>query len=102
MITETTSTSYEFKNRIRELITQPYFTTTYGSAYLGDSALLMREMEDESVNLVVTSPPFALTRQKAYGNKDDSEYVEWFMPFATEVRRILKEDGGFDTNLGGT
>lgn len=83
------------------MITRPFYTTNYGSAYLGDSALLMQEIEDESVNLVVTSPPFALTRQKAYGNKEDDEYVEWFMPFAAEIRRILKEDGSFVIDLGG-
>ncbi|MEK7707882.1 MAG: DNA methyltransferase, partial [Verrucomicrobiota bacterium] len=61
----------------------------------------MQEIEDESVNLVVTSPPFALTRKKAYGNKEDDEYVEWFMPFAAEIRRILKQDGSFVIDLGG-
>jgi site-specific DNA-methyltransferase (cytosine-N4-specific) len=83
------------------LITEPYFATNNGSAYQGDSSVLMQEIEDESVNLVVTSPPFALTRKKAYGNKDDDEYAEWFMPFAAQIRRILKEDGSFVLDLGG-
>ena len=61
----------------------------------------MKEIPDESINLVVTSPPFALTRKKAYGNKEDHEYVEWFMPFANEIRRILKQDGSFVLDLGG-
>ena len=82
--------------------TEPYFTTEYGKAFLGDSSELMKEIPDESINLVVTSPPFALTRKKAYGNKEDYEYVEWFMPFAKEIRRILKEDGSFVLDLGGT
>jgi DNA modification methylase len=81
--------------------TEPYFTTEYGKAFLGDSSELMKEIPDESINLVVTSPPFALTRKKAYGNKEDYEYVEWFMPFAKEIRRILKEDGSFVLDLGG-
>jgi DNA modification methylase len=81
--------------------TEPYFTTEYGKAFLGDSSELMQEIPDESINLVVTSPPFALTRKKAYGNKEDHEYVEWFMPFAKEIRRILKEDGSFVLDLGG-
>ena len=68
---------------------------------MGDSSELMQEIPDESINLVVTSPPFALTRKKAYGNKEDHEYVEWFMPFAKEIRRILKEDGSFVLDLGG-
>jgi site-specific DNA-methyltransferase (cytosine-N4-specific) len=80
---------------------EPYFTTEYGKAFLGDSLELMKQLSDESINLVVTSPPFALTRKKAYGNKEDHEYVEWFMPFAKEIRRILTEDGSFVLDLGG-
>lgn len=83
------------------MTTEPYFKTHYGKALLGDSLELMKELPDESINLVVTSPPFALTRKKAYGNKEDHEYVEWFMPFAHEIRRILKADGSFVLDLGG-
>jgi site-specific DNA-methyltransferase (cytosine-N4-specific) len=90
------------KVRIQLLtMTKPYFQTEYGKAFLGDSSELMREIPDDSMNLVVTSPPFALTRKKAYGNKEDHEYVEWFMPFAKEIKRILKEDGSFVLDLGG-
>jgi site-specific DNA-methyltransferase (cytosine-N4-specific) len=81
--------------------TEPYFATEYGKAFLGDSLELMKELPDESINLVVTSPPFALTRKKAYGNKEDHEYVQWFMPFANEIHRILKSDGSFVLDLGG-
>ena len=84
-----------------EMTTPAYYSTYYGSAYLGDSSQLMKELPDRSVNLVVTSPPFALTRKKAYGNADDGEYIEWFMPFAREIRRVLKEDGSFVLDLGG-
>jgi DNA modification methylase len=83
------------------VITEPYFETEYGRAFLGDSSELMQEIPDVSVNLVVTSPPFALTRKKAYGNKEDHEYVEWFMPFAKEIKRVLKDDGSFVLDLGG-
>ncbi|MGH7951745.1 MAG: DNA-methyltransferase [Limisphaerales bacterium] len=83
------------------MLTKTYFETDYGKAFWGDSLELMKELPNESINLVVTSPPFALTRKKAYGNKEDHEYVEWFMPFADEIRRILKEDGSFVLDLGG-
>jgi len=84
-----------------EMTTTPYYSTNYGSAYLGDSSQLMKEIPDGTVNLVVTSPPFALTRKKEYGNAEDDEYVEWFMPFAKEIRRILTDDGSFVIDLGG-
>ena len=83
------------------MITEPFFETAYGKAFLGDSSKLMQQVPDQSINLVVTSPPFALTRKKAYGNKEDHEYIEWFMPFAKEIRRILTDDGSFVLDLGG-
>src|SRR5690348_12548722 len=79
----------------------PYYTQSYGSAYLGDSLELMQCIKDQSVNLILTSPPFALTRKKEYGNKSAEEYIEWFLPFARQFKRILTEDGSFVLDLGG-
>jgi site-specific DNA-methyltransferase (cytosine-N4-specific) len=53
------------------------------------------------VSLVLTSPPFALRRQKEYGNVAAAEYVDWFWPFAEQIHRILKPDGSFVLELGG-
>lgn len=79
----------------------PFYQQTYGAAYLGDSLELMKGLTAKSVNLILTSPPFALTRKKEYGNVGQEEYVEWFMPFATEFKRVLKTDGSFVIDLGG-
>lgn len=79
----------------------PYYRTELGEAYLGDSLSLMQELADRSINLIVTSPPFALTRKKEYGNKDADEYVDWFLEFAREFRRILCDDGSLVIDLGG-
>ncbi len=79
-----------------------YYATEYGSAYCGDSLHLLKMIPDESVNLVVTSPPYALHFKKEYGNAEKHEYVDWFMPFAAEIRRILKPDGSFVLNIGGS
>ena len=78
-----------------------FYKTNYGKAYLGDSLALMKKMPDASVNLILTSPPFALTRQKEYGNKQEEEYVEWFMNFSEQFYRILKENGSVVIDLGG-
>jgi DNA modification methylase len=83
------------------LPTAPYYQTDSGAAYLGDSLELMAFLPDKSVNLIVTSPPFALTRKKEYGNKSAEEYVEWFMEFGRQFKRILKEDGSLVIDLGG-
>lgn len=80
---------------------KPLYTTSWGQAYCGDAIDLMRELPDESVDLVMTSPPFALQRQKAYGNEDQATYVDWLLSFAPEIKRILKPTGSFVLDLGG-
>lgn len=79
----------------------PVYSTRNGGCYLGDSRDLLRQIPDSCVDLVVTSPPFALLRQKAYGNKDQPEYVDWLCGFGTEVRRVLRDTGSFVLDLGG-
>lgn len=81
---------------------EPFYTTNLGAAYLGDSLDVMRSMSSDSIDLVMTSPPFALRRKKQYGNVDHQEYVEWLYPFAEQIHRILKSDGSFVLDLGGT
>ncbi|BAU43853.1 DNA-methyltransferase [Leptolyngbya sp. O-77] len=84
-----------------EVNRQPYYTQGYGAAYLGDSLELIQDLKDCSVNLILTSPPFALTRKKEYGNESAETYVSWFLPFAHEFKRVLTEDGSFVIDLGG-
>jgi len=79
----------------------PAYVTRRGATYMGDSLELLKAMPDASVKLVVTSPPYALHFKKEYGNQSQSEYVEWFLPFAREVRRVLTDDGSFVINIGG-
>ena len=80
---------------------KPFYVTDLGRAYCADSLEFMREMPDQSVNLVVTSPPYALHFKKEYGNASQAEYMEWFRPFAREIRRLLTPDGSFVLNIGG-
>jgi site-specific DNA-methyltransferase (cytosine-N4-specific) len=80
---------------------EEYYTGRLGAAYLGDSRELLDKLEPESVDLVVTSPPFALRKKKDYGNKDASEYNEWFMEFAEKVYEVLKPSGSFVVDIGG-
>jgi site-specific DNA-methyltransferase (cytosine-N4-specific) len=61
---------------------------------------VLRRLPDASVSLALTSPPFALRRQKEYGNVSATEYVDWFWPFAEQIHRILKPDGSFVMELG--
>lgn len=83
------------------LASRAAYTTKYGKAYCGDSLKLLKKLPDNSVNLVMTSPPFALLRKKEYGNKDQYEYVEWLAEFAELVLQKLTPDGSFVLDLGG-
>lgn len=80
----------------------PAYTTALGTAYQADALDLLKQLPDDSVSLVMTSPPFALRRKKAYGNVDAVDYVAWFSPFADEIYRVLRPDGSFVMELGGS
>jgi site-specific DNA-methyltransferase (cytosine-N4-specific) len=85
-----------------ELGPEPAYTTTLGKCYQADALDILKQLSSDSVALVLTSPPFALRRQKAYGNVADSEYSDWFWPFAQEIHRVLEPAGSFVLDLGGT
>lgn len=77
------------------------FRTDRGEAIVGDSMVVLSQLPADSVDLVVTSPPFALLREKSYGNLGQDEYVEWLLGFAPLVRRVLKPTGSYVIDLGG-
>ena len=83
------------------LAQKPVYTTSLGAAYCGDSRTLLLQIPDGSINLVITSPPFALLREKEYGNKSQAEYIDWLVTFAEVVHRKLRDDGSFVIDLGG-
>lgn len=82
--------------------TEPFYSTRNGAAYKGDALDLLKQVETASVDLICTSPPFALLRQKQYGNVSSHEYVQWFLKFAREYKRILKPEGSLVIDIGGT
>ena len=81
---------------------KPFYRTAQGAAFLGDSHELLSRVPTGSVNLVFTSPPYALHFKKEYGNAHKRDYVRWFIPFAIEILRVLKDDGSFVLNIGGS
>lgn len=81
---------------------QTYTTTNLGKIYSGDArSYLFNFALENSVDLIVTSPPFGLVRKKSYGNQDAHEYCEWFRPFAQGFRRVLKKSGSLVIDIGG-
>ncbi len=83
------------------VLPNPLYTTDCGVAYLGDSLQLLDQLESDSIDLVLTSPPFALQRKKAYGNVEQEDYVDWLLEFSKKVHRVLNSTGSFVLDLGG-
>lgn len=79
---------------------RPYYQTELGAAYRATSLRLLKKIPDNSIDLIFTSPPFALTRKKEYGNVSASNYVNWFKSFSKEFRRILKKEGSLVIDIG--
>ncbi len=79
------------------------YATEMGRAYQGDSRVLLSsaELEPGSVDLLIMSPPFALTRQKGYGNETADRYVDWFLTFVEPFNRVLSESGSLVIDVGG-
>ena len=77
------------------------YETDHGLQVSGDSREMLRLLPDESVDLIVTSPPFALLRQKSYGNEGQAAYVAWLSEFGAAAQRVLKQTGSFVLDLGG-
>lgn len=69
--------------------------------YNGDCISLFNNVEDNFVDLIVTSPPYNVGIN--YDSYDDSltmeEYKEWCRKWLTEVYRTLKPDGRVAINI---
>ncbi len=95
--------SYSTNHPAKLVSTQrPAYATKMGAAYTADASDFIALLPPGSVNLVVTSPPYALHFKKEYGNVDKADYVAWFRPIAQQIHRVLTDDGSFVLNIGGS
>jgi site-specific DNA-methyltransferase (adenine-specific) len=67
--------------------------------FLGDSKEQLKLLPDNSVDLIVTSPPYADQRKSTYGGIHPDKYVEWFLPISEQLLRVLKPTGTFILNI---
>jgi DNA modification methylase len=67
--------------------------------HVGDAVDVLRGLADASVDLIVTSPPYADQRKHTYGGVAPDHYVAWFLPIAAELKRVLKPEGSFILNI---
>ncbi len=77
-------------------------TTQKGESYqiiCGDALEVLKTLPENSIQLVVTSPPYADQRKHTYGGIHPDQYVEWFLPIAKELFRVLAPTGTFVINI---
>jgi DNA modification methylase len=77
------------------------YETRLGSQVCADSREILDRLPHDSVDLIFTSPPFALLRKKTYGNQDQAEYVSWLVEFGRAALPVLRPTGSFVLDLGG-
>lgn len=66
---------------------------------LGDCKEVLKSLDENSIDLIVTSPPYADSRNGTYGGIRPDHYVEWFLPISKELLKVLKPDGTFVLNI---
>lgn len=77
------------------------YSTNLGRCIQGDSLEVIKRLDDNSIDLIITSPPFSLQRHKSYGEVNQEEYVKWLLQFGEAAYGKLKETGSFVIDLGG-
>lgn len=65
----------------------------------GECPIALKEIQDSSIDLIFTSPPYSDQRSSKYGGTHPDEYVKWFLPIGQELFRILKPTGTFVLNI---
>lgn len=75
------------------------FRLMWNQIYCGDCEDILKTFPDNSIDLIVTSPPYADQRAKTYGGVSPDDYVDWFLPKSAEFLRVLKPTGTFILNI---
>jgi DNA modification methylase len=78
---------------------KPTLRKYLNQVFEADCVAFLKDLPNESIDLVVTSPPYADNRKKTYDGVPVNEYVSWFLPIADELHRVLKSDGSFVLNI---
>jgi len=67
--------------------------------YPQDCLHMLKKLKKNSIDLIITSPPYANNRKKTYDGVPIEEYVQWFLPISLELKRVLKPQGSFVLNI---
>ena len=84
-----------------------FWSNSKAALYCGDARTILKEMPEQSVDCVVTSPPYY--GQRDYGSPDQLgleatpfEYIEELIDVFDQIHRVLKSSGSVWVNLGDT
>ncbi len=83
----------------RDLFSEKTKAKVRADVILGDCLDVLKSMPDNSIDLIVTSPPYADQRKSTYGGISPDKYVEWFLPKTKELLRVLSSKGTFILNI---
>lgn len=96
---ETTQTQVSTIERNTESRLKELVLLELDKIYLGDCAEILRTIPSGTINLIVTSPPYADNRKSTYGGVPIKKYVDWFLPISLELKRVLHPRGSFILNI---
>lgn len=70
----------------------------------GDCLRVLKRMQEHSVDVVVTSPPYniGLSYRSYPDRRAEEDYLDWMVAIGTQLRRVLKPDGSFFLNISGS
>ncbi|MBI5723946.1 MAG: site-specific DNA-methyltransferase [Planctomycetes bacterium] len=81
------------------MVSNPAQIVAIDTMILGDCRTKLASIPDGCVDLIVTSPPYADQRNHTYGGIQPDRYVDWFLPIAEQLKRVLKPVGSFILNI---
>ena len=87
-------------NGKKGVMVQKELSTKNGAILCGDAMQYLRKLPSDSVDLIFTSPPFDLVKEKSYGNFKGDAYQAWISEFGVEFYRVLKPSGSLVMDLG--
>lgn len=68
--------------------------------YKGDSLTLLKKLDENSIDLIITSPPYStLKKYIDFSGIPADDYVDWFLPYCKEIERVMKPTGSFILNI---
>ncbi len=67
--------------------------------YHQDCLEFLKKQDSQTIDLIITSPPYADKRKKTYEGIPEKDYVKWFLPISLELKRVLKSKGSFVLNI---